>query len=637
MKKLLSIVLTLCMLFTLSIPALADEPLLIAPAPETEAPAEESTNERVEISFRVGESVLKINGADVEVATPYVVGEGVTLVPLRVITEAFGATVGWDGDTQTVTLDYPNVNIILQIGNPIAEVNGKAQTLLAAPELPESSTMVPLRFISETFGATVSYDEATEAILVVKEADSEGDTVVGAITTARIGDSYYGWSMENPTTMTMTERRFDGLYTTFAVDDNNSFSISIYPAEEDFNLSREFDVTQKGLSSYSLVKADKLTELNGYHIQARDKTDFIDLYAFNGEEYYIELTGFYANDNAEVRDECARILSTFTLSYTTEDTHDLSNVKDGWRTYEDEDLGLSFPVPADYCLSSNEDAQNKIEFDIFSEEDSLSSVYISFYSASEVGNAKALADKDNATNRANYNEKLVTISDVEEATYNGLQVYKTTLDISGTEDSDAYGKDIFFQVGDYVYNLTITYKKPVEGTIDFEAHVQTIVNALKVTPLDSNEIGLILRNDPNTTETYVSKTDKWTLTLPLSYTELQAEEDGAIYGCDLNGVMFSYLTTDLSNANFTKAQAELKSKETQYIKEYGAKKIVTLSVTDGKRVAYLHPQGTRDMTGVLPDDFQGIPVGIFQKETRHTVTSYISNKSSHRAQTARSL
>lgn len=608
MKKLLSIILAVSMLLALSLPVLADEPLLISPGPEAPAletvepsdsePAEDiktveeeapsALPSRVEISFRVGESVLKINGADVEVATPYVVGEGVTLVPLRVITEAFGATVGWDGETQTVTLDYPDVSIVLQIGNPLAEVNGKAQTLLAAPELPGSSTMVPLRFISETFGATVSYDEATEAILVVKEADGTGNTVVGAITTARIGDSYYGWSMENPTNMTMTERRFDGLYTTFAADENNQIVINIYPAEEDFNLAREFDATQQGLYGYSLVKADKLTAQNGYHIQARDKTDFIDLYAYNTEEYYIELAGFYANDNAEVRDECARILGTFTMEYTQEDTHDLSNAKDGWRTYEDKDLGISLPVPADYYQTSSEDTQNKIEFTALSDDDLISCLYISFYSASQVGDAKALAEKDNETNRTNYNEKLVSVSEVKEATYNNLPVYETALTISGTKDADAYIKDIFFQVGDYVYNLTIMCKKPAEDTFDFDAHVATVLNGLTIKPLDASEIGLIMRNDPNTTETYVSKTDKWSMTLPLSYTELQTQENGAFYISELNGIMFTYLNVELANANFTKAQSELKRTETSYIKDNGAKLITGASPRNigGKQHAY---------------------------------------------------
>lgn len=38
-----------------------------------------------------------------------------TLVPVRVITEAFVSKVDWDSETKTVTIDYPDVNIVLQI------------------------------------------------------------------------------------------------------------------------------------------------------------------------------------------------------------------------------------------------------------------------------------------------------------------------------------------------------------------------------------------------------------------------------------------------------------------------------------------------------------------------------------------
>ena len=72
-------------------------------------------NDKVEIKFNVGDATLMINGTPVTVEKPYVVGIGVTLVPVRVITEAFGAKVDWIHDTQTVTLTYPDVNIVLQI------------------------------------------------------------------------------------------------------------------------------------------------------------------------------------------------------------------------------------------------------------------------------------------------------------------------------------------------------------------------------------------------------------------------------------------------------------------------------------------------------------------------------------------
>ncbi len=125
--------------------------------------------EKTEISFKVGESVLNINGENVTVETPYVVGEGVTLVPVRVITEAFGAKVDWDGGERKVTLTTDENKIELWIGRIDAKMNGETLTLLSAPEISNNVTMVPLRFISEGFGAEVSYDSKTKQITVLLE------------------------------------------------------------------------------------------------------------------------------------------------------------------------------------------------------------------------------------------------------------------------------------------------------------------------------------------------------------------------------------------------------------------------------------------------------------------------------------
>lgn len=125
-------------------------------------------NIKISISFKVGDCVLSINGTDVEVEKPYVVGGGVTLVPLRVISEAFGANVDWDGDTKTVSIDCGNKSIKLKIDNKDAVIDeDMVYELEEAPQLTENGfTMVPLRFISETLGADVSYDEETKGITV---------------------------------------------------------------------------------------------------------------------------------------------------------------------------------------------------------------------------------------------------------------------------------------------------------------------------------------------------------------------------------------------------------------------------------------------------------------------------------------
>lgn len=149
--------------------------------------------ERVEISFSVGDSILNINGESVEVDTLYVVN-GTTLVPLRVITEAFGSDVQWDGADKTIYISYPDIEITLQIDSRTALVNGEEVSLLEAPVVTENDrTMVPLRFISETFGAEVSYDEDTRGITVILDnSEPEEDSYDGVSLTDEDFDKFVG-------------------------------------------------------------------------------------------------------------------------------------------------------------------------------------------------------------------------------------------------------------------------------------------------------------------------------------------------------------------------------------------------------------------------------------------------------------
>lgn len=90
-----------------------------------------------------------------------------TLVPLRFISEAFGATVVWDSLASSATINLGSKNIVLQIGNKRALVNGDFQELEQPPIIKDGRTMVPIRFISESFGATVNYDSLTKTITII--------------------------------------------------------------------------------------------------------------------------------------------------------------------------------------------------------------------------------------------------------------------------------------------------------------------------------------------------------------------------------------------------------------------------------------------------------------------------------------
>ncbi len=109
---------------------------------------------------------LVLNGSILKTdVAPIIIG-GRTLVPIRVISENMGAQVGWEDATQTVTIKQNGLAITMVVGNPKVTVNGVVKTLDTYPRIISGRTMVPIRFISETFGATVDWIDSTQTVVI---------------------------------------------------------------------------------------------------------------------------------------------------------------------------------------------------------------------------------------------------------------------------------------------------------------------------------------------------------------------------------------------------------------------------------------------------------------------------------------
>ena len=85
---------------------------------------------------------------------------------MRAIFEAMGASVDWNGETQTVTSVKDSTTISLTLNNNTATVNGKDISLAVPAKLINGSTMVPLRFVSESLGAEVNWDGASKTVTI---------------------------------------------------------------------------------------------------------------------------------------------------------------------------------------------------------------------------------------------------------------------------------------------------------------------------------------------------------------------------------------------------------------------------------------------------------------------------------------
>ncbi|OCT13860.1 hypothetical protein A8709_20010 [Paenibacillus pectinilyticus] len=110
--------------------------------------------------------IVKLDNKELEFDQPPIIIEGNTMVPLRKIFEALGADIQWDEDTLTVTATKGQSVIKLKVGSDIAYVNGVSTKLDSEPLIIEGRTLVPARFIVESFGAKVSWEENSKTVFI---------------------------------------------------------------------------------------------------------------------------------------------------------------------------------------------------------------------------------------------------------------------------------------------------------------------------------------------------------------------------------------------------------------------------------------------------------------------------------------
>jgi hypothetical protein len=114
-----------------------------------------------EIHLWIGSYWAYINDESTTLDSPPLIQNGRTMAPLRFISEAFNTEIFWEPLDRKITLTKGTQKIILTIGSnkAIIENNGISTTVTldAPPIIVNSRTLVPLRFISETFNADIKW------------------------------------------------------------------------------------------------------------------------------------------------------------------------------------------------------------------------------------------------------------------------------------------------------------------------------------------------------------------------------------------------------------------------------------------------------------------------------------------------
>jgi hypothetical protein len=120
-----------------------------------------------------------VDGQTMSFDQPPIVQAGRVFVPMRAIFERLGASVVYSNGQINAT--GRGKTISLTIGSTQATVNGQPTTLDVAPFVVSQRTLVPLRFVSESLGAIVNWNDSTSTVTIRSGGGGGGQPPQGRV------------------------------------------------------------------------------------------------------------------------------------------------------------------------------------------------------------------------------------------------------------------------------------------------------------------------------------------------------------------------------------------------------------------------------------------------------------------------
>jgi hypothetical protein len=154
---------------------------------------------------------VRAKGREVKFDVSPVIKSGTMLIPVRAVVESLGANVNWDAATNTVTITKGDTTIVFDLNSSKVYVNGSEVTLsMPAMEI-SNRTFVPLRFIAESLGVKINYDNNTGNI-DIEDDNTQNSTVsqdVYGQTDETVSQEVYGSNDTDNTDNTVVNSVYD--------------------------------------------------------------------------------------------------------------------------------------------------------------------------------------------------------------------------------------------------------------------------------------------------------------------------------------------------------------------------------------------------------------------------------------------
>ncbi|MCX7746247.1 MAG: copper amine oxidase N-terminal domain-containing protein [Clostridia bacterium] len=519
-----------------------------------------SSNDSVDIRMSLGSGKMTVNGSVKIIEKPVLKGSSV-YVPMRAVLEAFGAEVNWKGNGKILLL-FRDTSIELTLGSKKCEVNQKEEELPAPIFKVNGATMIPIRFISEHFGAKVEYNNGTKSIRVLLEDDgalTDLSFLTDGIGKSKIGNSYFGWSINIPKGSRINHISFNSKNVSIInLERQLSLDVNVYLSDGKL-LTEVFDDISEDSKKYfdgEIMDASLNEEMGFGEFFLSDEysgASYVRMYVENEYTYFVEIRSSDFADPAKIKNSTyfAGIMDSFELGFkgNVKDVQDLSTIKFGLAKYEN------------YINYSSEKKYLSWEIDVLPEWDILRSEGESpFFTKIGLGNKEYIgvqiekneskdllayagdvkADYDENFNKKYYEfigEKIVDIA--------GKNAYKMVFSLK-TGDVKYIVEEVMIEVDGLIFDVTLKvneerYKKESKNFNDI---INSIMPSKKEVSLIKKDIESYrfeedkrrVSKSDEITETQ-NKTYKWKIKLPGNWMkEVSKNEDNMSFSDNHTGM-----------------------------------------------------------------------------------------------------
>lgn len=442
--------------------------------------AESADKPAVEFTLKTGSASAEINGTKTTIPKPYS-DKGNTMVPLSLLTKAFGATLKFEKD-KNITLTYGDKQVFFTIGSLDAKANGKAVKLTAAPKLVGGFAMVPLRVVTEAFGAKMSVSGDQSIVVTGVAAEETGKAGEGSIDSdagkTMIGDGYYLWSMKYPTGLVQSYHSADENSVSFS-DEKGTYFLNVYVEKMAQELSKDelldelignYDEGDATIVDRKLVTSGSLPYAQAIMKDSDGVFNAVRAYYANGNYYEI----YFSDSKAKNFKDLSKhddLLNSFRPSFdqNNDKIKNLSTVEGGMRSASNADYGISLKVPADWSIYPE---------DLSFEDDKDSMLLMEVSSAKDGQTKEQWADQLEQALKESFLPKYMNVISTSAIKVDGRDAVVKKMEYTYSGDKWYTEYEVFWIEGEYKYYLEYSFLK--ENAAKVEPLFDTFVKSLKV-------------------------------------------------------------------------------------------------------------------------------------------------------------